>query len=50
MDRRDPLLPVALAYPHIQYHSRLYLVEWPEGESLHQQLDRRPVYVDIATL
>lgn len=50
LDSRDPLLPVAREYPHVAYPSRLYLAEWPDGGHLHEQLDRRPVYVDISTL
>ncbi len=50
LDARDPLLPIAREYAHVQYASRLYLAEWPEGGSLHEQLDQRPAYVDIATL
>lgn len=49
-DTRDPLLPVAREYPHVAYPSRLYLAEWPDGGRVHEQLDRRPAYVDIATL
>lgn len=50
LDVRDPLLPVAREYAHIAYPSRLYLAEWPDGGHVHEQLDRRPAYVDIATL
>jgi hypothetical protein len=50
MDARDPLLPVAQNFGHISYPSRLYLAEWPEGGTFHEQLDDRPVYADIATL
>jgi hypothetical protein len=50
MDARDPLLPVAQRFKHISYPSRLYLAEWTEGETFHEQLDDRPVYADIATL
>ena len=50
LDSRDPLLPVAREYSHIAYPSRLYLAEWPNGGHIHEQLDRRPAYVDIATL
>lgn len=50
LDARDPLLPVAREYKHISYPSRLYLAEWPDGGDFHEQLDNRPVYVDIATL
>ena len=44
---------VARAYPHVAYPSRLYLARcyWVQSESrLHEQLDDRPAYVDIATL
>jgi len=50
LDARDPLLPVAKKYAHVLYASRLYLAEWPDGGHFHEQLDHRPVYVDIATL
>jgi hypothetical protein len=50
LDSRDPLLPAALEYFHVLYPSRLYLAEWPGGEGIHEQLDGRPAYVDIATL
>lgn len=50
LDVRDPLLPVARAYRHLSYPSRLYLASWPGGGPHHEQLDARPAYVDIATL
>lgn len=50
LDSRDPLLPTAQEYSHVVYPSRLYLAEWPDGGSIHEQLDGRPAYVDIATL
>jgi len=50
LDARDPLAPVARDYAHVLYPSRLYLAEWPDGGRLHEQLDDRPAYVDIATL
>ncbi len=50
LDARDPLLRVAREYTHVAYPSRLYLAEWPGGGHVHEQLDRRPAYVDIATL
>jgi len=50
MDARDRLLPVARAYAHVPYRSTLYLAEWSDGGHLHEQLDRRPVYIDAATL
>jgi len=50
LDARDPLLDVARAYSHIAYPSRLYLASWSNGGHFHEQLDRRPIHVDIATL
>jgi hypothetical protein len=50
MDARDPLLAPARRFQHIAYPSRLYSVEWPEGEKIHEQLDDRPIYADIAAL
>jgi hypothetical protein len=50
LDERDPLFRTARERPHIPYRSRLFLAEWPEGGHLHAQLDRRPSYVEIATL
>jgi len=50
LDARDPLLSVANEYAHVAYPSRLHLVEWPDGDRIDEQLDGRPVYVDIATL
>ena len=50
LDVRDPLLPVAGAYRHVFYGSRLYLASWPDGGLSHDPLDNRPAYVDIATL
>ena len=50
LDERDPLFRAARERPHIPYRSRMFLAEWPEGGSLHAQLDRRPSYVEVATL
>ena len=50
LDTRDPLLAAAREHRHITYRSRLYLASWPNGACLHESLDRRPVYVDVATL
>jgi hypothetical protein len=49
LDARDPLLAIASAHRHYAYPSRLYLGSWSNG-GLHEQLDQRPAYVDIATL
>ncbi|MBN1937030.1 MAG: hypothetical protein JW934_20395 [Anaerolineae bacterium] len=48
LDERDPLLPVAEAYPHIAYLSRLFLAHWPEALDL--DLDDRLPYIEIAAL
>jgi hypothetical protein len=50
LDERDPLFRTARERPHIPYRSRLFLAEWPEGGHLYAQLDRRPSYIEIATL
>lgn len=47
---QDPLLPAARAYPHIAYHSRLYLAYWEKGKALVEQLDGRVPYIEIAAL
>ena len=49
LDARDPLLSIARSHRHYAYPSRLYLASWSKG-GLHEQLDQRPAYVDIATL
>ena len=50
LDMRDPLLKAVRAYRHVAYGSRLHLASWDRGGSGYEQLDARPVYVDIATL
>jgi hypothetical protein len=50
LDENDPLVSTARRHPHILYRSRLFLAEWPDGPQLHAQLDRRPCYVELATL
>ena len=49
-DSKDPLLKAARECSHVAYPSRIFLAEWPNGEAIHEQLDRRPSCVDIATL
>ncbi|MGA2169388.1 MAG: hypothetical protein ABSG62_14355 [Terracidiphilus sp.] len=49
-DSTDPLMAATRNYIHVVYPSRLYLAEWADGEGIHEQLDRRPVNIDIATL
>lgn len=46
LDARDPNLPAGRKYRHYAYPSTLYLTDG----GLHEQLDQRPAYVDIATL
>ncbi len=53
LTENDPLLPVAREYPHIAYHSRLYLGYWeetPGASDLYTQLDGRTPYIEIAAL
>ncbi len=50
LDARDPLLDAARRYSHVSYPSRLYLTSWSKEGLLHEQLDGRPAYVDVATL
>jgi len=51
LDPRDPLTSVIrTCRRRVEYPSTLYLASWTEGEADHEQLDARPVYVDIATL
>jgi hypothetical protein len=45
----DPLIAVARRYPHITYHSRLYLADW-DGGRVFGCLDGRLPYVEIAAL
>lgn len=46
----DPLLAAARRFPHVLYRSTIYLVTWNDEEELHGRLDRRPLYLEIATL
>ena len=50
LDARDPLMSVVRTYRHFSYPSRLYLASWSTGGHLHEPLDDRSAYVDIATL
>lgn len=47
---RDPLLAIARKYPHIAYHSRLYIASWEDGRDFHGRLDDRVPYIEIAAL
>lgn len=49
----DPLLSVAQEYPHIAYHSRLYVAWWDQAGGVvdfYRQLDGRVPYIEIAAL
>ncbi|MEZ4830540.1 MAG: hypothetical protein R2873_00825 [Caldilineaceae bacterium] len=46
----DPLLPAARRWLHIPYTSTLYTVCWQGDEAWRERLDRRPAYVELATL
>jgi hypothetical protein len=50
LSARDPLLPVARQFPHIAYHSTLYLAAWQAIDTLCDRLDGRVPYVEIAAL
>jgi hypothetical protein len=47
---QDALMARARKYRHIRYPNTFYLAEWSDGAHLHEQLDERPAYIDIATL
>ncbi len=46
----DPLLAAAHAFRHVAYPAGIYTVAWDDGHDLHDQLDRRPRYLEIASL
>jgi hypothetical protein len=46
----DPLLPVVRAYPHIAYHSQLFIGYWADAGDFYQELDLRIPYIEIAAL
>jgi hypothetical protein len=50
LTERDPLLAIASRYPHIAYHSRLYVASWEDGRGFHEHLDDRIPYIEIAVL
>jgi hypothetical protein len=50
MHESDPLLSIAKARRIAEYFTRLYLVCWPGGEALCQQLDDRPRYLELGCL
>jgi hypothetical protein len=46
----DPLLPTARRFLHIPYQSRLFTVQFPDELSLHERLDGRPPYLELAAV
>ncbi|MCY2930527.1 MAG: hypothetical protein NTV86_13715 [Planctomycetota bacterium] len=46
----DPLLRALHARRGRRYVTNLYVVCWPDGESLHRWLDARPPYLELGTL
>lgn len=46
----DPLLPVARQWPHFAYHSRLFVVHWPEAQEDWSRLDQRIPYLELGAL
>jgi hypothetical protein len=51
LHERDPLLPELLARPHVSLDSRLYVVDWENGNRVIQNPDRRRVpYLELGAL
>ncbi len=50
LDERDPLYAIARRRWHVPYFSRLYTVCWPGEEAFHEELDGRPMGVEISTI
>jgi hypothetical protein len=46
----DPLLGVARRFPHVAYPAGIYTVGWENENDLHDQLDTRPRYLEVAAL
>lgn len=46
----DPLLAAARAFRHVAYPAGIYTVAWDDGHDLHDELDARPRYLEIASL
>ncbi len=48
---RDPLKQAIKSFFAVPYYSRLYVVSWPEGDQICQELNRERIpYLEIATL
>ena len=50
LHERDPLLPVLRQWRALSYTSRLYVVHWPDGRAVFEQLDQRPPYLELGSL
>jgi hypothetical protein len=50
MHESDPLLPLVKARQAAEYLTNLYYVCWQDGETLRQQLDDRPPYLELGCL
>ncbi|MEI8290882.1 MAG: hypothetical protein WCH99_15570 [Verrucomicrobiota bacterium] len=50
LHERDPLLPELLERPHVPLNSRLYLVNWADGNRAIQNLDGRIPYLELGSL
>ena len=50
LHERDPLLPELLDRPHIPLNSRLYLVNWEDGNRTMRNLDGRIPYLEMGAL
>ena len=46
----DSHLAAARMFPHLEYASRIYTVAFDDGDDLHDRLDSRPRYLELATL
>jgi hypothetical protein len=46
----DPLLAAARAFRHVAYPAGIYTVAWDDDHDLHDELDARPRYLEIASL
>ncbi len=50
LHERDPLLPELLERLHVPLNSRLYLVDWENGNRAVEKLDKRVPYLELGSL
>ena len=50
LHERDPLLPELLERPHVPLNSRLYLMDWEDGNRAIRNLDGRIPYLELGSL